>query len=270
MAIVAFLVGIITIMLIFTPYCLGNGIMAMIGILVASISLAKEPQKEMQKVAVTGLALCIVGFCIPVAILAFSISGSKDPDREAMKKASIYAVIPVQANTDKVEVFVANFSKMGKETIKRWCEQNKVKCTITEEYSDEIQEGSFIRQEPVANTKMVQGEEIMVTYSLGKVPTEHKEALKKAEFYANTMQLSKKRTYYRLTAKEDGNFSEDAAQYAVDNLEVDWNANALSKAKSYQARNMSRDEIYQQLISRYGENFTKAEAQYAIDHLDDY
>ena len=265
MAIVAFLLGVIT---IFTPHA--NGITAIIGVILASISLSNEQKKEMQNVAITGLVLCIIGFFIPFAMFLLVLSGSKDPDREAEKKSAIYEVIPIYASTDREEILVVNFNKMGKETIQRWCEQNKVKCEIKEEYSDEISEGSFVRQEPEANTKMVEGGEKPVVYSLGKVPTEYKEALKKAEFYTSKMHLSKKRIFTRLTAKDDGNFSESAAQYAADRLEVDWNANALAKAKFYQnTMNMSREAIYQQLISRHGENFTKAEAQYAIDHLED-
>ncbi len=56
----------------------------------------------------------------------------------------------------------------------------------------------------------------------------------------------------------------------IDNIEWDWNANALAKAKSYRdTMSMSKNRIYDQLISQYGEKFTKEEAQYAIDHLDD-
>ena len=65
-------------------------------------------------------------------------------------------------------------------------------------------------------------------------------------------------------------FTKEAAQYAIDNIEADWKANALEKAKSYRdTMSMSKNAIYKQLISEYGEQFTKTEAQYAIDHLDD-
>jgi hypothetical protein len=64
-------------------------------------------------------------------------------------------------------------------------------------------------------------------------------------------------------------FTADEAQYAVDNLDADWNANALAKAKDYQSSmDMSPSAIYDQLTSEYGEKFTADEAQYAIDNLD--
>ena len=56
----------------------------------------------------------------------------------------------------------------------------------------------------------------------------------------------------------------------MDNLEADWNANALAKAKTYRdTMDMSPAAIYDQLVSEYGEQFTPDQAQYAIDHLDD-
>lgn len=51
--------------------------------------------------------------------------------------------------------------------------------------------------------------------------------------------------------------------------DVDWNANALEKAKQYYYdMAMSKSAVYDQLTSSYGEQFTASQAQYAIDHLD--
>lgn len=101
------------------------------------------------------------------------------------------------------------------------------------------------------------------------VPTEHKSALKKAKIYSDTMSMSKAGLYDQLTSEYGEKFSEEAAQYAIDNIEADWNENALKKAKTYQeTMAMSPSAIYDQLISDYGEKFTEEEAQYAIDNLD--
>lgn len=82
--------------------------------------------------------------------------------------------------------------------------------------------------------------------------------------------MSKAGVYQQLISEYGENFPEDAAQYAIDNLECDFKENALKKAKSYQDKmGMSTNGIYDQLTSEYGENFTPEEAQYAIDHLDD-
>ena len=101
------------------------------------------------------------------------------------------------------------------------------------------------------------------------VPTEYKSALKKAKTYSDMMHMSKAGIYDQLTSEYGEQFTEEAAQYAIDNLDADWKANALEKAKSYQEQMaMSPSAIYVQLTSEYGEQFTAEEAQYAIDNLE--
>lgn len=63
-------------------------------------------------------------------------------------------------------------------------------------------------------------------------------------------------------------FLSEEAQYAVDNLQADYNENAHKKAEQYQKeQGMSSDAIYDQLKSEYGEKFTPEEAQYAVRSL---
>ncbi|BBI32669.1 Ltp family lipoprotein [Cohnella abietis] len=100
------------------------------------------------------------------------------------------------------------------------------------------------------------------------VPREYRAALKMAESYAETMNMSKAGIYDQLTSEYGENFPKEAAQYAIDNITIDWKKNAQRMAKSYAEMNMSDADIYDQLISEYGEKFTKEEAQYAIDHLE--
>lgn len=65
------------------------------------------------------------------------------------------------------------------------------------------------------------------------VPSEYKAALKKAATYSKLMSMSKAGIYDQLTSEYGEQFPAEAAQYAIDHLEADWNANALAKAKSY-------------------------------------
>ncbi len=102
------------------------------------------------------------------------------------------------------------------------------------------------------------------------VPAEYKSALNKATSYSNTMHMSKRGVYDQLVSEYGEKFSAAAAQYAIDNVKADWNANALAKAKTYQdTMNMSPAGIHDQLTSAYGEKFTQSEADYAIQHLND-
>ena len=101
------------------------------------------------------------------------------------------------------------------------------------------------------------------------VPTEYKSALKQAKTYSDMMNMSKAGIYDQLTSEYGGQFTEEAAQYAIDNVEADWKENALKSAETYQeTMAMSPAAIYDQLVSQYGGQFTEEEAQYAIDNLE--
>lgn len=102
------------------------------------------------------------------------------------------------------------------------------------------------------------------------VSQEFKNALVTAQDYSDTMYMSKAELYEQLTSDYGEGFPEDAAQYAIDNVQADWNYNALMKGKEYyEDMAMSKNEVYEQLVSDYGEQFTAEQAQYAVDHLDD-
>ncbi|WP_186763916.1 Ltp family lipoprotein [Planomicrobium sp. CPCC 101079] len=119
-------------------------------------------------------------------------------------------------------------------------------------------------EEESEEAEVVEEEEVEVE----EIPREHKAALQKAESYAQTMHMSKKAIYDQLVSEYGEQFPEEAAQYAMDNLEYDWKANALKKAESYaEDMAMSTSAVYDQLVSEYGEQFTPEEAQYAIDNL---
>ncbi len=100
------------------------------------------------------------------------------------------------------------------------------------------------------------------------ISDEYKAALKSAENYGKMMNMSKVGIYDQLTSEYGDKFSAEAAQYAVDNVEMNWEENALESGTNYSnTMHMSKVGIYDQLISENGEQFTNEEAQYAIDHM---
>lgn len=105
-------------------------------------------------------------------------------------------------------------------------------------------------------------------YSEPAVPAEYTSALNQAEAYSESMYMSKAGIYDQLTSDHGGQFSAEAAQYAVDNLSADYNQNALEQAKEYQeSMSMSPEDIRDQLTSEHGGQFTQSEADYAIQNL---
>lgn len=103
----------------------------------------------------------------------------------------------------------------------------------------------------------------------GDVPAEYESALAKARSYAENMHMSKAAVRDQLVSEYGESFPKAAADYAMANLDgIDWNANALAKAKSYRDNmHMSNAAIRKQLVSEYGEKFTAAEADYAMREL---
>ncbi|MGI6014594.1 MAG: Ltp family lipoprotein [Oscillospiraceae bacterium] len=57
------------------------------------------------------------------------------------------------------------------------------------------------------------------TKSEDNIPLEYKSALKKAESYSSTMHMSKAVIYDQLISEYGEKFTEEEAQYAVDNLD---------------------------------------------------
>lgn len=83
------------------------------------------------------------------------------------------------------------------------------------------------------------------------------------------MNMSKVGVYDQLTSEYGERFSQEAAQYVIDNIEANWKENGLKKVKTYQtSRAMSTSAVYDKLTSESGEKFTKEEAQYTIDNLE--
>ncbi|WP_304502068.1 Ltp family lipoprotein [Brachybacterium sp. FME24] len=102
-----------------------------------------------------------------------------------------------------------------------------------------------------------------------EVPAEHTSALNSAQSYSDLMHMSKQGLFDQLTSEYADQFSDEAAQYAVDNVDTDWNENALASAESYsETMHMSKAGIYGQLTSEHGEQFLSEEAQYAIDTIE--
>ena len=175
-----------------------------------------------------------------------------------------------EINSLNNNIEIISFSQMSQDEITNWCNENGINCVIKYEYSNTVDSGKFIKQSLEAGKSTTEGSTIKIIYSLGEEPPlEYKNALKKAKLYSNHMYMSEQGIYDQLVSEYGEKFSQDAAQYAIDNLNADYNYNAYKKAQSYQETlNMSKQAIYDQLISNYGEKFTNEEAQYAIDHLE--
>lgn len=100
----------------------------------------------------------------------------------------------------------------------------------------------------------------------GKV--EYADAVETAKYLADEEFLSESGVYSVLMDPAEGGFSKEAAQYAMSQLDVDWNENALTSAQYYMDMyEITKDELREQLVSTDGEGFTEEQADYAMANL---
>ena len=97
-----------------------------------------------------------------------------------------------------------------------------------------------------------------------KNSNEYTDAYVKALFLSEKSHFSKQKIEQDLTRRH----SEDASQYAINKLNIDWKEQALLKAKSLQIFHFSKEMLVEQLINV--ELFTQEETDYAIEqgHFD--
>ena len=100
------------------------------------------------------------------------------------------------------------------------------------------------------------------------VPFEYEQALKSAQNYVDTLHFSRQGLKQQLTSEYGSGFSEEAAEYALEHVDVDYKEEAVEAAQSYlDAMSFSREGLKQQLTSEYGSGFTEEEAEYALDQV---
>ena len=93
------------------------------------------------------------------------------------------------------------------------------------------------------------------------IDPEYTNAYATAKKFSEKSHLSKQQIKNDLTKYDK--YSEDATQYALNKLNIDWKEQALLKAKSYQEFHYSKEKLVEQLINI--EKFTQEEADYAIE-----
>ena len=161
----------------------------------------------------------------------------------------------VDINSDEVEIRSDSERSNYRQEMKEWSDK-RYSSSENKTDNNSTNKGKSSKESSTSNNQAIS--------------QEYKNALSKGLQYAKQLHMSKQAIYDQLTSSYGEGFPADAARYAVDNMTgVDWNANALEKAKQYYYdMAMSKSAVYDQLTSSYGEQFTASQAQYAIDHLD--
>jgi hypothetical protein len=98
-------------------------------------------------------------------------------------------------------------------------------------------------------------------------PNWDQQAVDAAKSYLSLGQgFSEQGLLQQLTSSAGGGFTEAQAEYAVNYLHPDWDAQAVDAAKGYlQLGGFSQASLLQQLTSSAGSGFTQAQAEYAVN-----
>lgn len=156
-----------------------------------------------------------------------------------------------------VVVFIAIGLQGGSDDAKNTVAET-TKESVTEVSSAESVAESTVVEEETETTETTI-EEVTQEES---VPREYRNALSKAESYLGWAGMSEQGLREQLEFEE---YPSDAIDYALANVDVDYNEQALAKAESYDDwASMSDSQLYDQLIF---EGFTDEQAQYALDNL---
>lgn len=183
-------------------------------------------------------------------------TSSQAQEKRPKKKGSCLKTILIVLGVIILIGVIGNLIGGGKNS-----EEEPAENQTTSSDADEVQPESEVKDEESSSDLDVPVEDV-------NIPKEYQSALNKAYSYSEIMHMSKAAIYNQLTSEYGEQFSEEAAQYAMENIDVDWKENALKKAENYSdTMYMSKKGIYDQLISEYGEQFTEEEATYAIENI---
>ena len=142
---------------------------------------------------------------------------------------------------------------------------------VKEDKEEPAEEPKEEVQEPVAQEEEAVEEEVpeaAIPEEDEVVPFEYEQALKSAQNYVDTLHFSRQGLKQQLTSEYGSGFSEEAAEYALEHVDVDYKEEAVEAAQSYlDAMSFSREGLKQQLTSEYGSGFTEEEAEYALDQV---
>lgn len=159
-----------------------------------------------------------------------------------------------------VVVFIAIGSQGGSDDAKNTVAEI-TKESVTEVSSAESVAESTVVEEETETTETTETTIEEVTQE-ESVPREYRNALSKAESYLGWAGMSEQGLREQLEFEE---YPSEAIDYALANVDVDYNEQALAKAESYDDwASMSDSQLYDQLIF---EGFTDEQAQYALDNL---
>lgn len=213
-----------------------------------------QPAQPTEKKASVGLA--ILSLIIPLAgLIIFIVNKDKRP--KTAKASGICAIVGVILNVVLSVIMTvaggALFAGAVNDTINDLDDIPAAAVQVDGD-TDASSTSDKSNQEQAATSKSTTKESKTEKLDLEKV-----NAIAKAETYLSVSPFSKSGLVKQL---EYEGFSDEASEYAVNHIDVDWNEQAAKKAESYLSlSSFSRSGLIEQLKF---EGFTSEQAEYAV------
>ena len=132
------------------------GVTSFIGLILSIVGLAncKRLNNDKKKLSIAGIVISSIMLLVLISASS-SISDSNNSN-------SIF-----ESNTVKV----IDFSNMTKDSIQKWCEDNNITCSFSEDYSDNVESGKVISQSVKSGEAINEASIIRIVLSKGKQKT---------------------------------------------------------------------------------------------------
>lgn len=122
--------------------------------------------------------------------------------------------------------------------------------------------------QPAAGGTALQGSTVTLTLNPAATVGQQQALLSAQEYLSDGQGFSQAKLLEQLTSSYGAGFPQADAQWAIAQLNPDWNAQAANSAKGYmRVGGYSKQALYDQLTSSYGEGFTPDQANYALTQV---
>lgn len=204
----------------------------------------------------------IIGIILILLLLSAISGGGKSSTNSSQKKEKEETEVTEEKSVSAEEADDTDAEEIEQEEQKEGTVNQEKMEPKDEAVNQEETEKDNIQEEPVSNDDKADW------------TREQKNAYESAKQYLNYTSFSKQGLIDQLSSEYGGNYPEDVAEFAIEQLEergeVDWYEQAERSARQYlDYSSFSKQGLIDQLSSEYGGKFTHDQAEHAVEAVYD-
>lgn len=178
---------------------------------IVGLNESKKYNNDKKGLSIAGIVISSIMLIIFVIIMVFV--PSEETDNQNTESSKVNNTEKAKDNKkSKTKIEVINFENMDKASIEKWCNEKGITCGIGEQYSDTVESGKLISQEPKAGTKITKVDAITIFMSKGREKT--------AEDLKNEYMASCSDYSYKDIARNPDNYKGSKAKFTGKVIQV--------------------------------------------------